>query len=136
MFEYFPYVFAGVSVLVAISAARRLLAARRFEARAGRAAAEVTDVREEWVSGDKGQHRIWVPVVRFTTGDGRTVEAETTPHRGFGRPEAGDPLEVLYDPANPADVRLATGATGVLSGLATVAVGVVLAVIALTVFRP
>lgn len=132
-FEYFPYVFGGIGLLVAVRGVLGMLATRRFEARAARASAEVMDMREEWVSGNKGQHRIWIPVVRFTTADGRTVDAETTPYKGFGKPEAGDPLEVLYDPGNPADVRREAGATGLLSGAAGIAVGLLFAVIALTV---
>ncbi len=133
--DYFPYVFAAVGAFVALSGVRRLIATRRFEARAERAAAEILDVREEWVSGSRGQTKVSTPVVRFTTADGRTVEAETTSHRGlFGRPQAGDPLDVLYDPSNPADVRMRTGAGGLLSGVGSIAVGVLFAVIALTFF--
>jgi len=132
--DYFPYLVAAVGVLVSLSGVRRLIATRRFETRAASAGAEVIDVREEWVQGNRGQRHLWIPVVRFTTGDGRTVEAETTPHRGFGRPHAGDPLEVLYDPSNAADVRVRTGAAGLLSSVGSIAVGLVFALLALTFF--
>jgi hypothetical protein len=134
MFDYLPYVFAAAGVLFALAGVRRTIATRRFEARASQAGAQVTDVRERWVSGsDSRNRRVWVPVVRFTTADGRTVEAETGPHRGLRRPHAGDPLEVLYDPADPADVRLRSGAGGIVAGVVSVAFGVLFALLALTV---
>ncbi len=130
MSDYFPYIAAAIGALVALSGLRSLIAARRFEARAERATAEVTDVQVEWVSGSRGQNRVRTPVVRFTTADGRAVHGQTTPYRGFKTPEAGDALEVLYDPADPADIRLPMG----VAGLGSIVSAALFVVIVLVVF--
>ena len=128
-------IFAAVGAFTALSGAWRLLTARRFESRASRACAKVTDVREEWVPGRRGQRRVRVPVVRFTAADGRSVEAQTTAYSGFGGPQPGDSLEVLYDPEDPGDVRRPGGAGALLSAGAGVAFGVVFALIGLSLLR-
>ena len=91
-------------------------------------------MREEWVSGSRGQTKVSTPVVRFTTATGAPSRPRRHRSAALGRPQAGDPLEVLYDPANPADVRVRTGAAGLLSGVGNIAVGVLFVVVALTFF--
>ena len=94
----------------------------RFASTAGRAAATVTDVR----SRSAGRHTrgmIWVPVVRFQTSDGQLVDAETSGGTNIKRYSPGDSIEVLYDPANPATVRLPGGSGGTLIQAAFMAIG-------------
>ena len=56
--------------------------------------------------GRQSSGLIWVPVVRFTTADGREVEAETGGGTNLKRHQPGQPIDVVYDPANPSDVRV------------------------------
>ena len=112
----------------------------RFKARAARATGTVTGLRARSVGRDTGGGMVWVPVVRFATADGRTVEAEAGGGSNVKRHREGQPIEVLYDPANPADVRIpdwgsslihtmfiGIGGVFVLIGLAILAVAVAVA---------
>jgi hypothetical protein len=78
---------------------------RRFAASAARATATVVDVRSRAAGPRRSRGLIWVPVVRFETADGRTVETETDSGTNLEQHEPGQAVEVLYDPANPTDVR-------------------------------
>ena len=71
-----------------------------------------------------------MPVVKFTTADGREVEAETGGGTNIKRHQPGQPIEVVYDPANPSDVRVPGSGVGFIHG-AFVALGTVFAVIGL-----
>jgi Protein of unknown function (DUF3592) len=136
MGDWFPLAIAGIGVFSALRGIWSMLAARRFESRGARVSATVTDMRERYVhgSGNSGSTRVWVPVVRFATGDGRTVEAETSGYKHFRRQEAGDSIEVVYDPADPTDVRLPAGVSSSMSSVASIAAGLVIAWFALAIF--
>ena len=66
--------------------------------------------------GTQSSGPIWVPVVRFTTADGRAVEAETGGGTNIKRHKPGQPIEVVYDPANPSDVRVPGSGVGFIHG--------------------
>lgn len=104
LFVVFGVVFMGVGLGIG-------RAENRFRSTAGRAAATVTDVRSR-SAGRNTSGLIWVPVVRFQTSDGRMVDAEASGGTNIKSHSPGDSIEVLYDPANPANVRVPGGPGG------------------------
>jgi hypothetical protein len=100
-------------LLVAVSVVGLLLAAwrfdrlRRFEAHARVAQGRVVGVHEErQVDLDGELTVVDVPVVRFTTIDGRIVDARTEAGSRPGAAVVGQRVRVLYDPADPAQVTV------------------------------
>jgi hypothetical protein len=67
--------------------------------------------------GRTGGGMVWIPVVRFQTVDGRTVDAEAGGGTNVKRWEPGRPIEVSYDPANPTDVRVPGSGGGMIQGV-------------------
>ncbi|GAA4383291.1 DUF3592 domain-containing protein [Hymenobacter koreensis] len=55
----------------------------------------------------KPSRQLFSPQVRFTTADGRTIEAETESAAEAGQYEVGQQVEVIYDLKNPENVDLA-----------------------------
>ena len=109
IFVVIGVLFAGIGIGVARSS-------RRFEEQAARARATVTDVRQRAVGrGDGGL--VWIPVVRFQTADGHTVDAEAGGGTNLERFEAGQALEVSYDPTNPGDVRVPGSGGGLIQAV-------------------
>ena len=82
------------------------------------------------VLGRSGGGLIWVPVVRFQTADGRTVEAETGGGTNVKRWEPGQTLDVTYDPADPTDVRVPGSGGGLIQGV-FLAIGILFGVLGL-----
>jgi len=124
VFVVIGVVFAGIGIAVARSS-------RRFEATAARARATVTDVRSRAVGrGGGGGGLIWIPVVRFETTDGRTVDAEAGGGTNVKQWEPGQSLDVSYDPANPADVRVPGSGGGLIQGV-FIGIGVLFALLGL-----
>jgi hypothetical protein len=101
--------FAGIGVATARSS-------RRFAESAARASGTVVDVRSRSV-GRTGGGLIWVPVVRFQTADGRSVDAESASGTNVKRWEPGQAIEVTYDPANPSEIRLPGSGRDLLPGV-------------------
>jgi Protein of unknown function (DUF3592) len=104
--------------LVVVSAAGLLLTAwrfdrlRRFDSRAAVAFGRVISVHEAPVSNIDGASTpvgipIVVPIVRFRTRDGRTVDARYEVGDISGAFAVGQRVRVLYDPADPAKVVVA-----------------------------
>lgn len=124
-------VFVAFGALFASIGVRMQRAQGRFTARAARATGTVTDLRPR-SPGDTGSGVIWVPVVRFTTADGRTVEAETSGGSNVKRHKPGQPIEVLYDPQQPADVRVPDRGSGFIHGM-FIAMGAAFVVIGLAI---
>lgn len=103
----------------------------RFRATAARAAGTVTDLRAR-SAGSQSSGLIWVPVVKFDTADGRTVEAETNSGTNLKRHKPGQAIEVMYDPDNPTNVRVPGGGAGFLHG-AFIALGGIFTAIGLLI---
>jgi hypothetical protein len=101
--------FAGIGIAAARSS-------RHFEQAAARATGTVTEMRSRAVGRTRGG-MVWVPVVRFQTDDGRTVDAEAGGGTNVKRWEPGQPIEVSYDPANPADVRVPGSGGAMIQGV-------------------
>ena len=105
-------IFAVAGVLFGIVGIRTARANRRFAAVAVRVPATVTEVRSRSVSHGGDSQLVFIPVVRFQTADGRTVDAEASGGTNRRRWQPGQPVEVLHDPENPASVRLDGSGTG------------------------
>ena len=126
------FLWAVAAVLVGVGVRRRQ-ESRRFAASATRAGGVVVEL----VSGSPGPRGgvpLAYPVVRYRTTDGREVVFRS----GFGsqpplwRP--GQPVTVLYDPADPQAARIETKAATVVAPGCFVAVGVALAAFATVMF--
>ena len=113
-FQLIPLVFVAVGALLAVLGVRNLRASNRFIRTAGEASGEVTDVRTRAVGHGSDSNLAHFPVVRFQLPDGRVVEAETDTGVNFKRPRAGQPVTVLYDPADPTHARIAGSVSGAL----------------------
>ena len=97
-----------------------LRADSRFQRIAQRAVGVITEIRVD--HRPKTSH--YYPVVRFNLPDGRTVEAAATQGGGAGRGE-GDHVDLLYDPENPIDIRLAGFmGSGQMGGIIMILIGV------------
>ena len=63
--------------------------------------------------------------MRFNLPDGRTVEAAATQGAAPGRGSEGDQVNVLYDPENPTDIRIAGFlGSGQMGGVVMIVIGV------------
>jgi hypothetical protein len=114
-------VFAAVGPFLVYRGIVSLRADSRFQRTAQRAVGVVTQVRVDH-TGDTSYD---YPVVRFNLSDGRTVEAAATQGAAPGRGSEGDQLNLLYDPENPADIRIAGFmGSGHMGGIAMIFIGV------------
>jgi Protein of unknown function (DUF3592) len=89
-------VFFVVGVVILVDTAR-------FVSEADRATGTVIDLSR---SVDEEGSVTFSPVVRFTTAQGRTIEFVSS-SSSSSPPQQGDDVEVLYDPDDPGDARLA-----------------------------
>jgi Protein of unknown function (DUF3592) len=76
---------------------------RRFLASAQEARAEVIGVKQ---SIGNSRDRVYYPVLRYRTQQGDTKEVVSSVGSNPPRYKEGDSLVVLYDPAQPGDVRI------------------------------
>ncbi|MCW2880645.1 MAG: hypothetical protein JWQ95_4745 [Sphaerisporangium sp.] len=110
-----------------------LMSTRDFRRIAQRVSGHVVRLRPS--RGDNGT--VYYPTIRFTTLNGQQVEAE--PNFGSNPPVApvGGQVPVLYDPADPARMRVdsfwggGTGIGAVFAGVGAVLLTVSIAVVAL-----
>jgi uncharacterized protein DUF3592 len=135
-----------VAVGLALLAAgtRTRAAARRFDARAVRVPGVVVELR--LARGYRGPGDVssgfWVPVLEFTTADGRPIRTAAMYGSVPAPARPGDRVQVVYDPDQPtraqvADRHLASGgclaATTFAVGLALAVLGGLLGVVAVLV---
>ena len=97
-----PRLFAGTGVLLLAAAAVTAFLTYRFIADSERADGTVVDLRESYDSEDNTTS--YYPVVRFETAEGRPVRFES---KVSTSDDVGDTVEVLYDPDDPEDAKLA-----------------------------
>ncbi len=130
----FMFEFLGLYLL---GNGRALIAhARDFGARAQRGQGEVIRLR----AGRKGVPQanrvkaVFYPTLRFTTAAGRRVEAESPVGSNPPPARRGEQVPILYDPADPTQVRVdsVTG-RGTIGGGVLIAMGVLLLAAALGV---
>jgi hypothetical protein len=76
---------------------------RRFLASAQEARAEVIGIKE---TGSTGQSRVYYPVLRYRTQQGATKEVVSSVGSNPPRYKEGESVAILYDPAQPGDVRI------------------------------
>ncbi|GLX92886.1 DUF3592 domain-containing protein [Herbidospora sp. NBRC 101105] len=126
--------FVGLHLLAQGQAVRR--AARAFLSTAVRAEGEVIAllVSRAGVSQRPRPSHVYLPVLRFRTAEGTLVEARS-PVGGNPAPAAkGDRVGVLYDPADPRDVRIDTvTGHGTTAGRLLTALGAAVLVVAVGV---
>jgi hypothetical protein len=136
--------FAAVGLALLIAGARTRAATRRFDARAVRVPGVVVELRLARGYRGPGERSsgFWVPVLEFTTADGRPVRTAAMYGSVPAPARPGDRVQVAYDPDQPtraqvADRRLASGGclagASLAVGLATAVLGVFLGVVAVLV---
>jgi hypothetical protein len=76
---------------------------RRFLASAQEARAEVIGIKQ---SSGGSRDRVYYPVLRYRTQQGATKEVVSSVGSNPPRYKEGDSVVVLYDPAQPGDVRI------------------------------
>jgi uncharacterized protein DUF3592 len=100
--------FTAIGAVFAVRGYRGLRNTRRFVDAATSAKGTITDSVSRWHSDpgdDPGVSRLSHPVVRFVTGDGRTVEFESQVGSNLA-PKVGQQVTVLYDPLNPKEAKI------------------------------
>lgn len=60
-----------------------------------------TDIVTTDAEGFDRVHTSYAPIVRFTTEDGREIEAKHTVYKDAGTCEVGESVTILYDPDDP-----------------------------------
>jgi len=103
-------IFTAVGAVFAVHGFRGLRKTRRFVAASTTATGTVTDSVGRWYSDpgdDPGVSKLSHPVVKFVTGDGRTVEFESEVGSNLA-PKVGQDVTVLYDPLNPEEARISS----------------------------
>jgi hypothetical protein len=110
-------IFAAAGVFFTVIGIRTSRSNRRFQATAARATATVTEVRTRSVGSAGDSTLVFIPVVRFQTADGRTVDAEAGGGTNRKRWSEGDAIGVLYDPSNPGFVKLDASGSGFITGM-------------------
>src|SRR3712207_1020993 len=101
-------VLTAVGVVFAVRGFQGLRSTRRFVASSASATGTVTDSVGRWyrtIGDEPGFSRLSHPVVRFITGDGRTVEFESQAGSNLA-PKVGQQVTVIYDPTNPKEARI------------------------------
>ncbi|MEO3786355.1 DUF3592 domain-containing protein [Actinocorallia sp. B10E7] len=127
---YFPLVFVVIGFAVVVAAVRGEIRDRAWRRRAQRVPGTVTDVQNRFSGSGRHLRASPRPVLTFTTLEGRQVTAESRQTSGHG---VGKEVEVLYDPADPTAAEI-DGGSSPLSGLGSVAVGLVIAAIGFGIF--
>jgi hypothetical protein len=93
---------------------------RDFEARAEKTMGTVTKVRRETSSTTSGGRRttsiVYRPIIRFEL-DGRSYSFASKSASSGYKDMKGTRLEILYDPADPSDARIADNRTWLIIGI-------------------
>lgn len=107
---------------------------RRFLASAQEARAEVIGVKE---SIGSSRDRVYYPVLRYRTQQGATKEVVSSVGSNPPRHKEGDSVVILYDPAQPGDVRIHSFFNVWVGPLVLGALGVILTLVGagLTLYR-
>ena len=116
-----PWVFALVGPVLVYRGVVSLRTDSRFQRTAQRAVGVVTQVRRDHTGNTSYDY----PVVRFNLPDGRTVEAAAVQGAAPGRGSEGDRVDLLYNPENPTDIRIAGFmGSGQMGGIVLIIMGV------------
>lgn len=100
--------FTTIGAVFAVQGIRGIRKTRQFVAASASATGTVTDSVGRWYSDpgdDPGVSRLSHPVVRFVTGNGRTIEFESGVGSNLG-PKVGQEVTVLYNPTNPKEAKI------------------------------
>ena len=124
-------ILGAAMVAIGVAVAR---STRDFERRAVRAPGRVVDVRWEAVGPAGDKIMTGFPVLSFTLPDGRAVETVANTGTTLDVMKEGQAVDVLYDPADPTQARVDSGASSAgstLVGAAFIAIGGVFVVLGL-----
>ncbi|MEU8268354.1 DUF3592 domain-containing protein [Sphaerisporangium sp. NPDC049002] len=109
------FIIGAIGMTMTVLGGAVILNARDFRRRARRGRGQVVRLRAVRTGGSGRERRhsaVYHPVLRFTTDDGELVEAES-PVGGDPPPaRPGDRVPIIYDPADPAQVRIDTALGG------------------------
>lgn len=133
IFAVVSALFVVVGVVFIAIGTRTRRTARAFEARAVRVPGLVTDLVLVRGPSSEPTSGYWVPVLEFTTSEGRPVRTQAMYGSVPAPARRGDQVAVLYDPEQPtrarvADRKLASG--GCVAG-ASLLVGVLMLLLGL-----
>jgi hypothetical protein len=120
--------FAGVGAVLFVVGLLLARSHRRFTRDARRAPGVVTGVRWNAVGPQADTTMTGFPELRFTLPDGRVVETVARTGTTLDALKEGKAVTVLYDPADPAQAQVASGARALMSG-AFIGIGLLLALI-------
>jgi Protein of unknown function (DUF3592) len=99
---WIPRLFAGIGVVLLAVTAVTAFFTLRFVTGSERADGTVVDLHESYDSEE--DRTSYYPIVRFETADGRQIRFESDVSTSD---DVGDTVEVLYDPDDPEDAKLA-----------------------------
>jgi hypothetical protein len=119
-------VFAGIGALLVVVGIAITRANRRFDRRALRAPGQVVGVRWEAVGTPSDRTMTGFPELRFTLPDGQVVDTVARSGTSFDAMQEGQPVTVLYDPADPRRARVdsrSSSAGSTLLGAAFIVIG-------------
>jgi hypothetical protein len=115
-------VFAGIGAILVVAGILITRANRRFARGAARAPGHITGVRWKPVGPPADTTMTGFPELRFTLPDGRVVETVSRSGTTLQTMREGKAVTVLYDPADPAQAQVGTGAATTV-GVALMALG-------------
>ena len=81
---------------------------RKFSRTGERVAGTVVELRWKEVRTTEGPRRTSYPVIDFQTLDGRSFQTVSRIKTGFGNPQPGEQVPVIYDRLNPVKAEIAT----------------------------
>jgi hypothetical protein len=96
-------VFAAVGPFLVYRGIVSLRTDSHFQRIAQHAVGVITEVRVD----HRPRTSHYYPIVRFNLPDGRTVDAAATEGAAPGSGSEGEQVNLLYDPENPTDIRIA-----------------------------
>ena len=121
-----PAIFAAVGSVFLVIGIVLLRSQLAFQRRAVRGRGVVTDNRVGWSrDGNRSGQRLYYPVMRFRTADGRDVRTESRIGTSWRSFDPGDEVMVTYDPREPHHAYPGRGTQGMVLALVCLGFGVV-----------
>ncbi|WP_405148317.1 DUF3592 domain-containing protein [Sphaerisporangium sp. NBC_01403] len=103
------FIVGTIGAIMAVLGGAVILNARDFRRRGRRGRAQVVRLHAVRAGGTRRERRlnsVYHPVLRFTTEDGEQIEAESPVGSNPPPARPGDRVPIIYDPADPTQVRI------------------------------